>query len=231
MGIVLMAYRRGAGRFVAFLTVAMLAVATVAPLYSGDAVAESQQRLLTDIKFLSSDELEGRGVGLKGLDVAADYIRDQFAKAGLGLEAVGGGPFQTFSMSTGAVLGTPNSLELAGPENKKVTLTLNTDFIPQSYGGAGAFLGDVVFCGYGIEAADKGYDDVAGINLKGKVAVVMRRVPQQGNPHGQFSDPKGGMSQHAELRTKLDHAFTKGAVAVLFVNDPYSGRNELEQAK
>jgi hypothetical protein len=69
------------------------------------------------------------------------------------------------------------------------------------------------------------------MRLKGKVAIVMRRVPQQGNPHGRFSDPKGGMSQYAELRTKLDRAFAKGAVAVLFVNDPYSGRNELEQAK
>jgi hypothetical protein len=218
-------------RSVPLLAVAFLALAGFAPVYSGDAVAESEQRLLSDIKYLASDELEGRGVGLKGLDAAADYIRDQFAKAGLSLESANGGPFQTFTMSTGSSLASPNALELTGPEDKKLTLTLNTDFIPQSFGGAGAFLGDMVFCGYGVEAADKDFDEFAGIELKGKVAIIMRRVPQQGNPHGKFGDSKGQMSQHAELRTKLDHAYTKGAIAVLFVNDPYSGRNEQEQAK
>src|SRR5204863_9026762 len=91
-------------------------------IYSSVAAAVSQQRLLTDIKYLSSDELEGRGVGLAGLDAAADYIRDQFAKAGLKLDSVGGGPYQTFTMSTGASLGSVNSLEITGPESKKLTL-------------------------------------------------------------------------------------------------------------
>jgi len=209
---------------------AVLALSSFAPVYSGDAVAESEQRLLNDIKYLASDELEGRGVGLKGLDAAADYIRDQFSKAGLAVESVGGGAFQTFTMSTGATLGTHNTLELTGPENKKLTLTPTTDFVTQSYGGAGAFQGELAFCGYGVEAADKNFDEFAGIDLKGKVAIIMRRVPQQGNPHGNFGDTKGAMSQHAELRTKLDHAFSKGAVAVLFVNDPFTGRKELEQA-
>jgi hypothetical protein len=218
-------------RFLLLFAATLFGLASFAPVYSGDAVAESEQRLLTDIKYLASDELEGRGVGLKGIDTAADYIREQFSKAGLTLESAGGGPFQTFTMSTGSVLGSPNTLELAGLDNKKLTLAINTDFIPQSYGGAGAFLGDLVFCGYGIEAPDKNFDEYAGIDLKGKVAIIMRRVPQQGNPHGNFAETKGGMSQHAELRTKLDRAFAKGAVAVLFVNDPFSGRNELEQAK
>src|SRR5262249_30729959 len=125
-------------RFLPFFAATLLALASLAPVCSGDAVAESEQRLLTDIKFLASDELEGRGVGLKGIDTAADYIRDEFAKAGLTLESAGGGPFQTFTMSTGSVLGTPNTLELAGPD--KLPLAINSDFIPQSYGGAGAFL-------------------------------------------------------------------------------------------
>ena len=218
-------------RYIPVFAAAILTLACFAPVCSGDAAAEAEQRLLTDIKYLASDELEGRGVGLKGLDVAADYIRDEFAKAGLAVNAVGGGPFQTFTMSTGAVLGSPNALELAGPDNKKLTLAANTDFVPQSYGGSGAFLGELVFCGYGIEAPDKNFDEYAGIDLKGKVALIMRRVPQQGNSQGSFTEARRGMSQHAELRTKLDRAYTRGAVAVLFINDPYTGRNELEQAK
>ena len=49
----------------------------------GDAIPEAKARLLEDVKYLASDELEGRGVGTKGLTVAAEFIRDQFAKAGL----------------------------------------------------------------------------------------------------------------------------------------------------
>src|SRR5436190_14312838 len=218
-------------RFSALLSFAVLAFSSLAPVYSGDAAAVSQQRLLTDIKYLASDELEGRGVGLAGLDAAADYIRDQFAKAGLKLDSVGGGPYQTFTMSTGASLGSVNSLEITGPESKKLTLEQKTDFLPQSFGASGAFTGELVFCGYGIEAPDKNFDEFAGIDLKGKVAIIMRKVPQQSNPHAPFSDGRRGVSPDGELRTKLDRAFDKGAVAVLFVNDPYSGRNELEQGK
>ncbi len=220
-----------ASRSVLLFSLALLAFSPLAPAYSGDAATESQQRLLTDIKYLASDELEGRGVGMAGLDMAADYIRDQFGKIGLKLDSVNGGPYQTFTMSTGAELGSLNSLEITGPENKKQTLTLNTDFVPQSFGGAGAFSGELVFCGYGIEAPDKKFDEFAGIDLKGKVAIIMRKVPQQGTPHAPFADARGGVSSYGELRTKLDRAYDKGAVAVLFVNDPYSGRNELEQDK
>jgi len=67
--------------------------------------------------------------------------------------------------------------------------------------------------------------------LKGKVAIIMRKVPQQTNPHAPFSDGRRGVSSDGELRTKLDRASAKGAVAVLFVNDLFSGRNELEQGK
>ncbi|MBS0263522.1 MAG: M20/M25/M40 family metallo-hydrolase [Planctomycetes bacterium] len=210
----------------------LLALSILAPGYSADAVSESQSRLLTDIKYLASDDLEGRGVGLKGLDSAADYIRDEFGKCGLKLDAVQGGPFQNFTMNTGSVLGPVNTLVINGPVGKTLALTLNTDFTTQSFGGAGAFTGDLVFCGYGIEAADKNYDDFAGIDLKGKVAIIMRRVPQQGLPNAVFPiSGRGNVPSHGELRSKLDRAFAKGASGVLFVNDPYSGRQDLEKAR
>ena len=235
-----MTFRRGksltsAHRLAIYCTllcsVTALVLSEIAPVWAGDAVAESEQRLLSDIKYLASDELEGRGVGLAGLDAAADYIRDEFARAGLAIDAVHGGPFQTFSMSTGATPGSLNSLEFTGPKNTKLSLVLNTDFAPQSFGAAGAFYGELAFCGYGVAASEKNFDEFAGIDLRGKVAIILRKVPQQGNPQGAFAETRRGMSTHAELRTKLDRAFSRGAVAVLFVNDPYSGRKELEQAK
>ena len=223
--------RRLTSTCAAALSVAFFGLMLVVPLHAGDASNESEQRLLRDIKYLASDELEGRGVGMKGLDLAADYIRDEFGKAGLRVDAVKGGPYQPFQMNTGAELGPVNTLELVGPENRKLSPTLNTDFIPQSFGGAGAYFGDVVFCGYGIEAPDLKYDDFAGIDLKGKVALVMRRTPHQKNPYSPFAAAHGGISTHAELRTKINNVYSKGAVAILFVNDPYSGQDDLEKSK
>ena len=86
------------------------------PAWSADATGESQQRLERDLKYLASDELEGRGVGLKGLEVAGEFIREQFAAAGLKLDTVQGTPFQNFTMPTGAVQGPVNTLEFVGPD-------------------------------------------------------------------------------------------------------------------
>jgi len=217
-------------RVLPLLAALLVAWAGVAPVELFSADAASRERLLRDIKYLASEELEGRGVGLKGLDDAADYIRDQFAQAGLNVNAVNGSPFQMFTMSTGATLGPLNTLEIAGQEGKKLTAALDSDFAPQSFGNSGAFTGELVFCGYGIEAPDKNFDEYAGLDVKGKVAIIMRKVPRQGEAHGVFTGRRG-VSSHGELRAKLDRAFAHGAVAVLFVNDPYSGRNDLEKAK
>lgn len=218
-------------RFLLLLALAAGAITATTAAWSADRAAETQSRLLKDIQYLASDELEGRGVGLKGLDLAADYIRDQFAAAGLKVDAVGGSAFQPFSMSTGAKLGPVNTLEIVGPAGQKISAAINADFTPQSFGSAGAFFGEIVFCGYAIDAADKNYSDLAGLDLKGKVALVMRKVPRQGVPNGPFTTSRGDITTHGELRTKVINLADRGAAAILFVNDPYTGRHELSQAK
>lgn len=205
--------------------IAHLLLSLVLTIPSARGEIKATERLLEGVKYLASDELEGRGVGTKGLDLAAEYVRQEFERAGLDVTRVNGGAFQTFEMTVGSELAESNTLQFAGPEGKTFELQLDSDFRPASFGGSADFSAPIVFCGYGIEAPDKQYDDFAGINLKGKVALILRRVPQQGNPHGPFAGPHGGMSRHAELRTKVSNAFGRGAVAVLLVNDPYSSRN------
>ena len=188
-----------------------------------------QARLSHDIQYLASDDLEGRGVGTKGLNLAADFVRSEFAKAGLDVKQVEGGAFQKFTMVTGSELGDTNKLTLVAPDGTAQELKLGSDFQVCSFGGSGALDHEIVFCGYGIEDKEQGYNDFAGQDVKGKVVVIMRRVPQQNNPHGPFTGAHGGMSRHAELRTKVSNAYGHGAAAVLFVNDPYTLQNELQQ--
>ncbi|MCA9072267.1 MAG: M20/M25/M40 family metallo-hydrolase, partial [Planctomycetaceae bacterium] len=87
---------------------------------------------------------------------------------------------------------------------------------------------ELVFLGYAIETDD--FNEIPkDLDLKGKVAVIMRRNPQQGNPHGPFASAHGGVSRHAALSSKLSNAFRGGAVAVLFVNEPYTDKHNADE--
>src|ERR1700694_2860240 len=84
------------------LALFVLALLTAAPLRGDEA---SEARLKKDVFVLASGECEGRGVGTKGLDMAADYVADQLAKAGLKPGGTAGSYFQPFPMVRGSELG------------------------------------------------------------------------------------------------------------------------------
>src|SRR5438034_6173001 len=97
----------------------------------------SEARLRQDVVFLASDECEGRDVGSKGLDRAADYIAAEFKKAGL-KPAIGDGYFQpfTFHRDPGKLVG-PNALVLKGPQGQTIELAAGRDFEVQGFSGSG----------------------------------------------------------------------------------------------
>ncbi len=195
-----------------------------------EALKESEVRLLKDLKYLASDELEGRGVDTEGINKAAEFIRQEFQKAGLNVTSVKGGAFQPFDLPTGTKLGKTNTLTLTSPDGKTVQLKYGDEVVSCSFGGKGKFSGDVVFLGYGIET-EKYSDFPKDLDLKGKVVIIMRRTPQQENPHGPFASAHGGVSRHASLSSKLSNAYRKGAAAVLFVNDTTSPKIEAQDLK
>lgn len=192
----------------------------------GEAITETKSRLLEDVKYLASDELEGRGVGTNGLNLAANFIRDQFAKSGLAVDRVNGGAFQKFDLISGAKLTEPNTLQLAGPNNETVELKIGDDFEVCSFGGTGPFDSEVVFCGYGIDGKDDGYDDFGGVNVEGKVIIVMRRSPRQDDVSTAHT-----LMRHQDLRSKITAAVAHKAAAILFVNDPHTGQKAAEKRK
>jgi hypothetical protein len=144
-----------------------------------DSTAEVEARLKSSAVYLASDDLEGRGVGLRGLDLAADYLAAEFAKLGLRVDLVDGRPFQPFKMAVSTEMGSKekNRLALVAPEGaagtaasatssanassqgatgtasataKRTELSLDKDFRPLAIGGSGNFDLPVVFVGYGI---------------------------------------------------------------------------------
>lgn len=197
-------------------------------LLQAESTEIATQRMLSDVKKLASDEWEGRGVGTNGLKQAAEFIADSFRTSGLDVTVAGGDPFQEFEIIDGAKLGEPNSLKFIGPQGEELNLELGTEFQVCSFGGSGQLEGELVFAGYGIIAEDLEYDEYQGIDVKDKIVILMRRNPHQSDPNGAFAVGHG-ISRHAALTTKLSRAFSRGAKAVIFVNDPHTGREEKEE--
>src|SRR5688572_23160066 len=170
-----------------------LAFGPLAVSLAAETAAESEQRLRASVTHLASDELEGRGIGTAGLDKAADYLAAEFAKLGLKTDLFDGTPFQKFEVNVTVEMGPPekNHLALLSPkadsgEPKRIELKLGEAFNPLAAGGSGSFDAPLVFVGYGITAnnlkrdgQDFTYDEYAGLDVKGKVVIILRKEPQQ----------------------------------------------------
>ena len=208
-----------------FVTLAFVDRTSVASELKGTA----EDRLKDDLKYLADDELEGRGIGTDGLNLAADFIKEQFKQAGLDVTALDGDAFQKFTMVTGTKLLENNSLKFVGPEDKTIELKLEEDFNVCSFGGSGKISGEIVFGGYAINAKEAAYKDFGDVDVKGKIVIVMRRTPQQNNHKGPFASGHG-ISRHASIRSKVSVCSTAGAAAILFVNDPHSVDSDTEKA-
>ncbi len=217
-----------------FLRTAMFLAAT--SLVAGGRAAdkptdETELRVRETVGYLAADAREGRGPGTKGLDQAAEFLAAEFKKAGLKTDLYQGTPFQKFVMPIGAELGKKNQLTIAGPpaadgKPRRYEFKLGNDYTPLSIGGSGKIDVPIVFAGYGITAKDEKYDDYAGIDVKGKLVVVFRHQPQQGNPHAALSGHPH--SPHAPFTRKLSNAYEHGAAGVIFVTDDYEIQGRLE---
>jgi hypothetical protein len=204
---------------VRLFALAILVFAPSIPVAKGEDAVAIDDRLATAVKYLSSDELEGRGIGTEGINRAADYVAEQFAKLGLKTDVFDGGPFQKFTMTTGTSRGPNNTLTLVASDGKRTELKLDEGFTPLALGGAAKFDLPLVFVGYGITAKDEQYDDYAGIDVKGKAVVILRHEPQQANPHSKFEGEKN--SAYAPFARKVSNAYEHGAAAVLLVSDDF----------
>jgi hypothetical protein len=183
-------------------------------LATENAVVEA--RLLGDLKFLASSECEGRGITTQGINLAADYIANEFKKAGLKAVGEDGTYFQHFALNSGSQIGDGNSLALVGPQGQRIALEMGKHFNVVALGGTGKVNAPVVFAGYGLTSGEPKYDDYSGVNVEGKVVVVLRRVPQQNSAASPFA---AGRNERGALLNKAHNAQLHKAAAILYVNE------------
>ncbi len=198
------------------VALAALVLAALAPLAAAANREDARERLSYDIHFLASDALEGRFSGSEGAKVAAGFIADRFRSLGLTPAGDGGTFFQHFSFIARVHPGPGNALAFGLPGGTR-TAAPETDFRPLAFSASGPASAEVVFAGYGIRAPDLSYDDYAGLDVKGKIVLVLRFSPEGDNPDSRFQP-------HMALRRKASEARDLGAAALLVATGPVGAK-------
>jgi hypothetical protein len=169
---------------------------------------------LDDIKYLASQEMRGRATGSPELEKAAQYIAGKYRS--FGLQPVAGDSYLLpFPVTTGGQLG-PGNRFLYTEKGRTVSIPFREDFIPFSFSASAHLSGGVIFVGYGITAPEYHYDDYQGIDVKGKIVLVLRHEPQENDKQGVFA---GRLTQHAQFAAKATNAKMHGAAGVILIND------------
>lgn len=174
---------------------------------------------LEHIKFLASDDLEGRGNGSQGLEGAAEYIAKQFGEAGLEPAGDAGSFFQRFDMITGLSIEPGNAVTLRtgrsvidfaiGRDYQLISTSTDQSAPPQPL--------PVVFAGYGISAPALRYDDYAGIDAAGKAVLIFTHEPQENDPKSAFEGQTNTV--HSSIMRKVEVARSRGAKALMIIED------------
>ncbi|MDT8322979.1 MAG: M28 family peptidase [Bacteroidota bacterium] len=171
------------------------------------------------VRWLASDELEGRGTGTPSIDLAAEYIAREFRRYGLEPAGEDGTYFQTFEVITGAE-SSGNTLVLRDESGTRTVID-TMQFMPYAFSASGEFAGSPVYAGYGIVTPDESMNDYASLDVTGRVVLVRAGYPDDANPHG-------SVPMLASARSKELFARERGAAALLIIHDNMAKLRELD---
>ncbi|HET7294289.1 MAG TPA: M20/M25/M40 family metallo-hydrolase [Vicinamibacteria bacterium] len=184
-----------------------MGIAAVALLVLAQGPGDDVLRLHEDVRRLAADRWKGRRAGTREADQAATWIAERFKALGL-KPAFGSSYLQSFGFIDGVTLGRRSRLVVAGKPYQS-----GEDFRPVSFSAAGPAEGTAVFAGYGLVAKDLGVDDYDGLDVSGKVVLVLRHAPGG-------DDPQSKWAPFVALRHKAASAHKGGAAALLVVTGP-----------
>ncbi len=183
----------------------------------------SAEHYLENIKYLASPELKGRATGTPEIEKAARYIAGRFEKFGL-VPAPGTKSYlQPYKINTSSKLGSHNELSFT-LKGKRRSLKHGEDFSSFYFSGSGRVTGPVVFAGYGITAPEYGYDDYAGVDVKDKIVLVLRREPQEKDAQSKWNGSE--ITSHGSFEAKAVNAKLHGARGLILINNVVTNPGE-----
>ena len=195
-----------------FITV--LLVLAIVPTFAQPQRA-NRERMLADLEFLCSPPLDGRASLTRGADAAAWFLATEMRKAGL-QPADGTSYLQRFDLVP-VRLDRERSSVRVGQGGQEQAFRPASVFFPDPTREVD-LSADVVFAGFGVTAPELGYDDYAGLDVRGKAVLVFDHEPQETDPRSVFNGT--GFTLHANTWTKTWNAQQHGAAALLIVTEP-----------
>jgi Zn-dependent M28 family amino/carboxypeptidase len=182
------------------------------------APALSLATLTTATQILSSDDYEGRAPTTKGEDKAVAYIAQRFQQAGLQPGSKGSWYQDVPMVELGS---TPSALTVGGGA-QPLNFAWRTDFVANTYQVTPRVELDnseMVFVGYGINAPEKGWNDYAGVDVRGKTVVILVNDPdwQDEDLEGPFNGR--AMTYYGRWTYKYEEAARQGAAGAFIVHD------------
>ncbi|HET6722864.1 MAG TPA: PA domain-containing protein, partial [Chitinophagaceae bacterium] len=178
------------------------------------------------IVYLADDKLKGRLPGTEGYQMAVDYVIDQYKKIGLSPGGDNGGFRQKLVIRKSIVENSSAIAVLKDKTGNTDSLTFARDFAPAPHPihKSTSAEGQLVFAGYGVEIPG-GYSDYSGIDVKGKIVIVVAGAPD--------GLPSTVTAHFSNGGNKMTVAFEKGAIGVIMYNPqsrPSTGINPTLQS-
>jgi hypothetical protein len=203
------------------LVCAALTVSLVLPAVearaAGDEADEAMQGIRPEairgnMRFLSDDELEGRGTATRGHEIAAKFMASEFESLGLAPAGDGGTYLQNVPLRSARVDETKTSLTLVRKEIEE-KLVFRKDFIASGDKGRTetSVEAPVVYAGFGVTAPEQNYDDYKGIDAKAKITAIVFGAPN-------FESSL--KAHYSSFELKAANAVAHGAVGIIGVDDP-----------
>ncbi|NHZ40500.1 M28 family peptidase [Massilia aquatica] len=194
-------------------------LAVAFPAYAAGAAAPTVKEapLRAHLSFLSNDLLEGRGTGQRGGDLTVAYLEAQALAAGL---KPGNGDSFRQSVKIAGVKSTPEASSVALEAGGKAqSLAFGKDWVwaPGDAKDVHAMDAELVFVGYGITAPEEGWDDYKGMDVKGKVVVMMVNDPAPTAAEPNRFNGKG-LTYYGRWTYKFEEAARQGAAGVLLIH-------------
>ncbi len=179
----------------------------------------SPDAIRATMRFLSDPLLQGRGTGTTSYDIAARYVQTQFEALGLKPAGVNGTWYQPVPLRK-AVLDASKSSVSLNINGKPETLTPDKDYVM-----SGSVLrpvedvdAPVVYVGFGITAPEANYDDYAGVDVKGKMVLILAGAPSR------FSSTL--RAYYSDGVVKARNAIARGAIGGLYLLSPEDQKRE-----
>ena len=191
---------------------------TTAPKTAGSDFKPSAAAIKAHMAFLADDLLEGRESGTRGYDIAANYVASQYAVMGVKPAGDNGSYLQQVPLTAYRAVN-EGGISYAAADGKTGALTFGEDYLPSAQARLAetSVTAPLVFVGFGIVAPERGRDDYAGLDVKGKIVVILN-----GAPSGFQTEVR---AHYGNANTKRVEAARHGAVGVLTLPTTSSEKN------